>query len=869
LIVLGLNHICTELEALKANNAGTLPYGAVAQIVKERHKVCPWITTTKVHNHLKKLRQLKDSHLTTSKLTTAATAIDESNPQTLSSFSTLTAESSGDNAVEMNTTSIPPSLVTLPAGPLDDNAVDSIPPPLVTTTTSTTTATPTMAPKVGGRPKGSTLAAARDMDSRVALSKKEIAEQYSVVMDNAKAQNTRAPKGALASIINTVKAKNGVPLNMAVSVHTIRTRARRKSFKLTKRGSPSPMADVEPYLVALIEQLGRMRVPITVQEGLELANSVIDGTSIRVSVDAWREKHCAGYRVAKIKKLGMGYWRGFMRRNGHLVFAKKAVKFDAKRAVWCTYPNFKQMYDMMYKEMATASIATKLETAVWLSANGQIVENESDALGLQTEYLLTRPDKLLFVDEVGSNTSQVKDGNVGGEKYLCIKGGRPQQRSATKDGHFTVLGFTAATGEPVMCAIIFAAKELDPSWVLGLDLFVPWIGEDNNDISANTGKGKRYPQGPVCNINGKIVPTFCGCHESGSITAGLLVKMLQTMDNIGVFDRSDGVSPFLILDGHGSRFDLTFLEYINTPAHHWNVAVGVPYGTSHWQVGDSTEQNGCYKMAVTKAKRELLTKKADARREYAIEKYDIVCIVNEAWEKSFARIETNRKAIAERGWGPLNYNCLTDPELQLLSTSNSNTELSGTTAIAPDVLNFNAGKSGTLTDQVVAYRNREDARNGVNLEEQARRRKETAQQAINDHKKRYTAGLHVASGQVLLGPQVVEHFRAKLNKTAEEESAKHQKRLEAYNVLLSKVQAVKDTNKTPEQWSVAQLKIMVIWHKGEKDEAVPQSKQLLLTRYHATKNNGNRQPPVVSTPPAAPLTATAEGPAVAAHDGWI
>jgi hypothetical protein len=32
---------------------------------------------------------------------------------------------------------------------------------------------------------------------------------------------------------------------------------------------------------------------------------------------------------------------------------------------------------------------------------------------------MQRPDKLLFVDEVGSNTSTTKDGNVGGEKFYA------------------------------------------------------------------------------------------------------------------------------------------------------------------------------------------------------------------------------------------------------------------------------------------------------------------------------------------------------------------------------------------------------------------------------------------------------------------
>jgi hypothetical protein len=42
---------------------------------------------------------------------------------------------------------------------------------------------------------------------------------------------------------------------------------------------------------------------------------------------------------------------------------------------------------------------------------------------LKSEYFLLYPEKLLFADEVGKNTSQANDGNVGGEKSLCFAGG--------------------------------------------------------------------------------------------------------------------------------------------------------------------------------------------------------------------------------------------------------------------------------------------------------------------------------------------------------------------------------------------------------------------------------------------------------------
>ena len=79
--------------------------------------------------------------------------------------------------------------------------------------------------------------------------------------------------------------------------------------------------------------------------------------------------------------------------------------------------------------------------------------------------------------------------------------------------------------------------------------------------------------------------------------------MLKVIDKTEVFDRTDGIAPFLLLDGHGSRFDLISLEYINNPANPWSVVgIGVPYGTSYWQVGDSSQQNGSFKMNTGKAK---------------------------------------------------------------------------------------------------------------------------------------------------------------------------------------------------------------------------------------------------------------------------
>jgi hypothetical protein len=85
--------------------------------------------------------------------------------------------------------------------------------------------------------------------------------------------------------------------------------------------------------------------------------------------------------------------------------------------------------------------------------------------------------------------------------------------------------------------------------------------------------------------------------------------ILCYINDKNIFDCTNRLAPFLLLDGHGSRFKLEILEYINCSETKWSVNIGFPYGTSYWQVRDSTEQNGCFKMALARCKKALVTRK--------------------------------------------------------------------------------------------------------------------------------------------------------------------------------------------------------------------------------------------------------------------
>jgi len=511
------------------------------------------------------------------------------------------------------------------------------------------------------------------------------------------------------------------------------------------------------------------------------------------------------------------------------------------------------MYDEVYDAMVEAGVAKKLEEPMWVNMEGQVCEKE-EAFGRKATHTLTRPDMVLFVDEVGCNTSQVGDGHVGGQKKIVPRGTVPKETATTNDHHFTLLGFTSATGEPVMCAIIMEGKSINSDVVTGIDVFALKVGNETDPdfIQNNTGPGKLYPMGPTCEFKGKQVPCAVAHSESGSITSELLASFLKHMDDLKLFPRDDpSVKPFLLLDGHGSRFELPFLSYVNDESHPWVVCIGVPYGTSYWQVGDSTEQNGSYKMAITKAKTELVLKKqrccwGNAR----VETYEIVIVVNAAWEKSFARVEQNKKAIAARGWHPLTRNLLDHPEIAETKENDKENEENihqessqDTATTVASTLNFGTGFANRVMVDILQNIDRENVRS------QIRQNQLQGQQAIETltHCKKLSAGAVFKSGRAMLGPDVLQAVveRKKQKDEAEKQKVVRQNADRAKKRGAYLKARADTTNLAEASWSVSQLKTLISFKKRKTDVwQQPKTKAELINKWNELKNR--------ETPPPSP-----------------
>jgi hypothetical protein len=93
------------------------------------------------------------------------------------------------------------------------------------------------------------------------------------------------------------------------------------------------------------------------------------------------------------------------------------------------------------------------------------------------------------VNDVGENISQQGDGNAGGQPFMVANDMRSQVRTSFKDNHFTVLGFTAGTGNAVICAIVIAASKLKVTDVTGLNPLSEDCGDYDKESKAKVRRG--------------------------------------------------------------------------------------------------------------------------------------------------------------------------------------------------------------------------------------------------------------------------------------------------------------------------------------------------------------------------------------------
>jgi hypothetical protein len=183
------------------------------------------------------------------------------------------------------------------------------------------------------------------------------------------------------------------------------------------------MAPVEKCIVTLMEQMAKMQQPLNISEGLSLANLLIEGAEWEDVVVEFKRNR--GWnpieKYGKCKPvLGQKWYKNYWQRHSHLL-EKKGHKFSKDPSKWFVHRNFIQMYNEVYDAMVKAGVVEKLVEPMWVDEMQQLT-NKENAFGRKATHLLLCPHYVVFVDEVGCNTSQEGDGARGREKKIVSRG---------------------------------------------------------------------------------------------------------------------------------------------------------------------------------------------------------------------------------------------------------------------------------------------------------------------------------------------------------------------------------------------------------------------------------------------------------------
>ena len=620
----------------------------------------------------------------------------------------------------------------------------------------------TISSSKAGRPKGSTMQKKREDINNYKECVNAITEEYHNKLTFHKENRRRLMKGHLEAIIEQKKEEFGVSDDILAS--TIRTRIRRGSLAPTHPGTSPPLLNAEMALVEICIQMGKMRQPLTRDEAIAIMNDMISDTEMAERLTDFQRVRTLNTNRYGI--VGKNWWQGFKKRHSSLIVSKKGEKFASNRADWTKLSNIKQMYEYIYDEMINANIASPRDNPVYTDREGNEVE-ESERFGLAQEFRIDHPDYILFADESGCQTNQKQDGNVGNRKFIVEHGTRPQTICSTADHRFTILPFTSGSGEAVCCVIIFQHKEeeVPVTWKTGIDITVenPIQNEKGEiDLELNIGESKYYPEGPKCKYRGKEVDCLTFASESGGITGAILVKILEYFDTLQLFERYEGGPiPMLIVDGHQSRLDPRFVSYINNHDHEWRVCLGVPYATVLWQVGDASEQNGKFKIEWTKVKEWMMVYKSINCLPCTIGPTDIIPLINRVFHKSYGNVYSNLKALATRGWNPLNRKLLEHKELidDSIAPSGQNTLTNATNNNSCErsiSLNIHQGLAATVLDRMIAERARSSQ--AKKAADERKRKGDTILQNLKEAKK-LTSGVMASNGiHSLQDPRFLEAY---------------------------------------------------------------------------------------------------------------
>ena len=690
----------------------------------------------------------------------------------------------------------------------------------------------------GGRPKGK----ASDRDA-LKRKKAEMTNYLAAAVKDAqkKAPNGVLPKGTFPQLHQKALEKFGLKnTDVQVKSDTIRKRISRGKLTVTSMGPTSPMAEVEHFLKALLIQACEAGEPINPTVFLEIANSLIEGSTVKEKLRQWNIDRGLDTETP----LSMTYYKSFLKR--HDLESKVGERKSTMRVNDLDHANVHNMYNLVYERMVEAGVAVNLpkQQYYFIDSDGNETTDESEKCGETCTQKIIHPERCLYADEIGCDTCQEEDGHIGGTKYIAPKGMKALLRGCKTSNRWTLFAITAGTGEIVMYVIIFAASELSFLARMGLDMREINSYDENVPLEDQVGPGKIFPGAPTSTYQGKEVPAYITFNKKGSMTGEILAGVLKRMDELELFPRGpDKSGIFFLVDAHPSRLSAEVLRYANEEVHgrpRYYLTIGLPNATEAWQAADSSELNGTTKTELTKAKDEYMKELRALKLPEVLRRSDVLPLLHTALPKSYGQPYHVLRALLDRGWLHMNRKLESDPRILQRTTSSASGSVDGpiTDTVALG-LNVSTGAAGNATMTYMDQLNRNDqvAENRERREAAATQGQANLQHLRNS---KLNGGILFNNNHVALDSEVRDLVEEKEQDKADKQYAAFKKKATYYNGWITKHEELLNIpGQQGEPRKCPELKAWIHVRLLKTDGKVPGKKAELL----AMKNRlANRQP---------------------------
>ena len=256
---------------------------------------------------------------------------------------------------------------------------------------------------------------------------------------------------------------------------------------------------------------------------------------------------------------------------------------------------------------------------------------------------------------------------------------------------------------------------------------------------------------------------------------------------------------------------------------------------------------------------EIVRKKEDLSLPPVIEPYEIIPIINAAWDKSFGRVLKNKNTIAERGWWPYNRNLLLHPKIRVTMTDDEESKEAEQNIIFPThcnlhyidltkkistfdpsfiriispestnklKLNFTQGTALRCLDTIVQSNEIMETRNCI---WSAQIRGKTLREEL-EAARGFTSGVVVKAKEHRLRLTVFDYVRESKEKKDEENHVALEKAAAYRTESLRKLKHVLVKNKPPKDWSIKDLTDIVRVVKTKDNGAMPKKRPELWALY--------------------------------------